>query len=86
MNMIMTLKVRKSGNSLSLLLSKPLRQALDIQEGDDMQVEINEEGFVAKTQKRRAPRIVFPMSYEELIAGAQPEPESLIPIEDLHID
>lgn len=84
--MINTVKLRKSGNSLMFPVTKEMREASSFSEGDKFTVELTENGFVAQKADMKRPKLVFPMSYEQLIAEAKPDDDNLLPEEDMKFD
>lgn len=83
--MIETVKVRKSGNSVALPLSKQLREELAISQGDSVTVRTTNKGFEVETRTHQKPKIQFPMNYQVLIHDAKPDCD-LLPVEVLDFE
>ncbi|MDO9142332.1 MAG: hypothetical protein Q7U38_18595 [Methylobacter sp.] len=50
-NRVVNTKIQKSGNGLALRVSGVLRDIPHFESGDEVQIEVNEEGFVVKKVK-----------------------------------
>jgi antitoxin MazE len=68
--MLVNTKIQKWGNGLALRVSGVLRDIPHFQSGDEVQIEVNEEGFVVK--KVKASRQAMPFSEDEIIKGLNP--------------
>jgi len=69
--MLVNTKIQKWGNGLALRVSGLLRDIPHFQSGDEVQIVVNEEGFVVK--KVKPSRQAMPFSEDEIIKGLNPE-------------
>jgi len=74
--MIVNTKIQKWGNGLALRVSGLLRDVPHFQSGDEVQIEVNEEGFVVKKVKLQ--RKALPFSEDEIIKGLNPDHAELV--------
>lgn len=74
--MVVNAKIRKWGNSLALRVSGLLRDIPHFQSGDEVQIEVNEEGFVVKKVKPLGTSL--PFSEDEIIKGLNPDHAGLV--------
>lgn len=73
--MLVNTKIQKWGNGLALRVSGVLRDIPHFQSGDEVQIEVNEEGFIVKKVK---PATKMPFSEDELIKGLNPDHTELV--------
>ncbi|MBE1302407.1 MAG: hypothetical protein GJ680_21155 [Alteromonadaceae bacterium] len=83
--MIETVKVRNSGNSVVLPLSKQLREETALSHGDSVIVRTTDKGFEVEIRSTKKMKIQFPMSYKALIHDLKPDCD-LLPLEVLNFD
>ncbi len=74
--MLVNAKIQKWGNGLALRVSGLLRDVPHFQSGDEVQIEVNEEGFVVKKVKPSRKAMLF--SEDELIKGLNPDHAELV--------
>lgn len=74
--MVVNTKIQKWGNGLALRVSGVLRDIPHFQSGDEVQIEVNEEGFVVKKVKPQ--RKVMSFSEDEIINGLNPDHAELV--------
>lgn len=69
--MLVNTKIQKWGNGLALRVSGLLRDIPHFQSGYEVQIEVNEQGFVVK--KVKPSRQVLLFSEDEIIKGLNPD-------------
>ncbi len=74
--MLVNTKIQKWGNGLALRVSGLLRDIPHFQSGDEVQIEVNEEGFIVK--KVKPSKKAMPFSEDEIIKGLNPDHAELV--------
>jgi antitoxin MazE len=74
--MMVNTKIQKWGNGLALRVSGLLRDVPHFQSGDEVQIEVNEEGFVVKKVKLQ--RKALPFSEDEIIKSLNSDYAELV--------